>query len=310
MPLVTFPTLAEDWQPYLTTELNAPYFKQLQAFILAENQYRFFTLVEKKETDFTKALTAKNESLQKLNQSLQKVISVGVGKWTIASLYLLGRAQKDFSVFLSQAKAPAGVTQQKLNEMLKPQIQSYQTSAQASFSQCVNEAERSDVLTEYVQGCLTAGVKSISEKSEAQVLWKSPNARVQLKEESDLLAANPKDIPTLWKVAVKFSKAGEYGMSLVTLQKILDLKSDDLDVQAFMAVQYQAQGQEELALEKFQQILLKNPEHPASIHSIYEIYQRMGFKEKAKKLEALHMKLGPVRFPLFSELQKMRRKGF
>jgi tetratricopeptide (TPR) repeat protein len=213
-------------------------------------------------------------------------------------------------VFLSQAKAPAGVTQQKLNEMLKPQIQSYQTSAQASFSQCVNEAERSDVLTEYVQGCLTAGVKSISEKSEAQVLWKSPNARVQLKEESDLLAANPKDIPTLWKVAVKFSKAGEYGMSLVTLQKILDLKSDDLDVQAFMAVQYQAQGQEELALEKFQQILLKNPEHPASIHSIYEIYQRMGFKEKAKKLEPLHMKLGPVRFPLFSELQKMRRKGF
>jgi hypothetical protein len=68
-------------------------------FILAENQYRFFTLVEKKETDFSKALTAKNESLQKLNQSLQKVISVGVGKWTIASLYLLGRAQKIFRCF-------------------------------------------------------------------------------------------------------------------------------------------------------------------------------------------------------------------
>ncbi len=279
-------------------------------FILAESQYRSFSVVEKTEADFSKALTAKNEALQKLNQSLQKVISVGVGKWTIASLYLLGRAQKDFSVFLTQAKAPAGVTQQKLNEMLKPQIQSYQTSSQTSFSQCVKEAEKSDVLTDYVQGCLTSGVKSISEKSEAQALWKSPNVRVNLKEESDLLAANPKDIPTLWKVAVKFSKSGEYGMSLVTLQKILDLKPDDLDVQAFMAVQFQGQGQEELALEKFQQILLKNPEHRASIHSVYEIYQRRGFKEKAKKLESLHSKLGPAGFPLFSELQKMGRKGF
>ncbi len=38
MSLITFPTLAEDWQPYLMSELNAPYFKQLQTFILAENQ--------------------------------------------------------------------------------------------------------------------------------------------------------------------------------------------------------------------------------------------------------------------------------
>ncbi len=38
MSLMTFPALAEDWQSYLTAELNASYFKQLQTFVLAENQ--------------------------------------------------------------------------------------------------------------------------------------------------------------------------------------------------------------------------------------------------------------------------------
>ncbi len=278
-------------------------------FILAESQYRIFLSLDKKETEFSKVLTLKNESFQKLNQSLQKVISVGVGQWSIASLYLLGRAQKDFSSFLKQAKAPAGLSQQKLNEMLKPQVDSFQASSMASFSQCIKEAEKSEVLTEYVQGCLSSGAVSISEKSQSTPLWKSPGVQVQFKEESAALAENPKDINALWKVAVKFSRSGEYGMSLVTMQKILDIKADDLNVQAFMAVLFQAQGQEELALEKFQMILSKNPEHPASVHSVYEIYKRIGFKEKAKKLEALHLKLGPAPFPLFFEFQKMGRRG-
>lgn len=295
-----------DVNPDVPDEMMA---KAHALFIIAESQYRTFLSVDKKETEFSKSLNLKNVSFQKLNQSLQKVISIGVGQWSIASLYLLGRAQKDFSAFLKQAKAPAGLSQQKLKEMLKPQIDSFQSSSTASFSQCIKEAEKSEVLTEYVQGCLSAAAISISEKSQSKAMWKSPGVQVNFKEESAALAENPKDIPTLWKVAVKFSKSGEYGMGLVTMQKILDIKSDDLNVQAFMAVLFQAQGLEELALEKFQEILSKNPEHPASVHSVYEIYKRIGFKEKAKQFESLHLKLGPAPFPLFFELQKVGRRG-
>lgn len=249
-------------------------------YSVAENEINDFKDSGKKVAFTPQTLKARIALQQDIERSLQNVIALGSGKWTIGALYLSGRLNSEFTQYLKQASPPAGMTKEKLAGVLAPQIQNYQGLAAAAFAKCLSVAEANDVFTEVVFSCRSQSpTANIDAKQKRQRSIASVND--DLSKARKNLYKNPRDIATLSNLTENFIKSGDYSQALSTTSRMMEYEPNNTNRIAQAGVIYMYLNEIDLAVSTFKETLKKSPNDKTALWGLAGIYKKYGFNQQA-----------------------------
>ncbi|MFZ3229796.1 MAG: tetratricopeptide repeat protein [Pseudobdellovibrio sp.] len=254
-------------------------------YSVAENEINEFKETGKKELFTPQSLKARIAMHQDIERSLQNIISLGVGKWTIGALYLSGKLNTEFTLFLRQAAPPTGMTQQKLANVLAPQIKNYQSLADVAFNKCMSVAEGNDVFTDVVFACR-------SRSAEAKIDSKPMRQRTIASTNPELINArknlykSPRDLNILASLARNLVKLGDYSQALATTSRMIEYEPNNMNWLAEAGVVYIYLNEVELAVATFKETLKKSPQDKTALWGLAGIYKKYGFLKQASILQA------------------------
>lgn len=236
-----------------------------------------------KTTQFTpQNLTAKINQHQEIERSLQNVISYGVGPWTIGSLYLSGKINSELTLFLKNAKPPAGMDQAKLAAILAPQIKSYSDLAQASFKKCADVAESNDVFTDVVNACRTQNLAyQLPSTTKANRTVASINPEMITAQKA--LYKNPRDTKTLYSLVVRLTQGGNYQQAFATLSRLMEIDPANTAHLSESGVLYIYLNDMDLAIATFKESLKKDAKDATALWGLASIYKNFGFNQQSAK---------------------------
>lgn len=249
-------------------------------YAVAENDINEFKISGQKESFTPQSLKARIALHQEIERSLQSIIALGTGKWTIGALYLSGRLNTEFTSFLKQAKPPTGMTAQKLAGVLAPQIKNYQDLADGAFGKCISAAEANDVFTDVVFACRT---RSSEAKIESRPMRNRSIASVnpELTKARKNLYKNPRDMNTLNSLTANLIKTGDYPQALSTTSRIIEYDPNNANHLAEAGVIYMYLNEVDLAVSTFKETLKKSPQDRTALWGLAGIYKKFGFNQQA-----------------------------
>ena len=92
------------------------------------------------------AYDKKDALLKKITEEYLKVVELGSGQWSVASLYMIGYAFHGFANFLYEAPIPAELNNEELVSEYKKQIEQqampYEDKAIEYYGKCIDESVR------------------------------------------------------------------------------------------------------------------------------------------------------------------------
>lgn len=205
-------------------------------YLLSMAAMENYKAVQMREGGEAKAVSEKAAMLKALEAQLNRVIQFGNGRWSIAALYGLGQAKSEFAKFIRRAPMPKGLNpgqQAQYKQILDKQAAEYSQSAAQYFRQCVNTAEKFEVLTRFVIGCLSSGKILVDESKEVEVLARAaevaPSGAAEIRRE---LFDKPRSVPLLIKLAQVHVKANDYSMAELILNRALEIEPENAAVMA------------------------------------------------------------------------------
>ncbi len=285
-------------------------FDQARPFLLETSQYHASTFEEKKmaahslyllstqalkdyqsiqlgnggnEGDLVKKKSAKLAALEK---QFSTVINFGNGRWTIAALYQMGRANNEFAQFIGQASIPVGLApeqQAQYKQLIAQQSSTFQGKAKTYFATCVQNAEKFEVFTGFVGGCQTQGVQNVDEASEEKTIGKA--ADVTPAEATNIrkqLFDKPKDTNLLFALAITYVNAQEYPTARAILNHILELKPNDAFTESQLGTVFLLSNDVESAQTSYQTALKHKPKEVNALYAMAGLYKHFGFTNKFK----------------------------
>lgn len=244
----------------------------------------------------------KTEKLKELTNLFEKVISYGNGRWTIASLYEMGRANDEFANFISNATIPAGLSdsqKQQYKTLIDQQSNQYRNKSKNFYKNCVTNAEKFDVFTFFVKGCSSMGSQLVDESNEqlktSRSMDISPSESLSVRKK---LFDNPRDPQLLLDLALVYIKAGDYKMSIAILNRVLEINRHFYKAQSWMGIVNMYLNDYETAHENFKQALKINKKDPLAVYGLASLYKQFAFLNKFKtyKNQAIGLSLpkGPI----------------
>lgn len=236
-----------------------------------------------KTTAFTpKNLTAKINQKQEIERSLQNIISIGVGPWTIGALYLSGKINSQLTLFLKNARPPAGMDDKKLAGILAPQIKNYYGLATASFKKCAEVAETNDVFTDVVNACRTQNLAyqmPTTNKVNRAVASINPDLMAAQK----ALYKNPRDTKTLYTLVQRLTQSGNYQQAFATLSRLIEFDPSNTTRLSESGVLSIYLNDIDLAMATFKESLKKDPRDTTALWGLASVYQKFGFSQQSGK---------------------------
>ncbi len=241
---------------------------------------------------------AKQAKLTQLSGQFNQVISYGNGRWTIAALYELGRANDEFAQFLSNASMPAGLTaaqQSQYKQLIGQQASQFKTKAAGFFKACVDSAEKFEVFTGFVKGCQSQGATQVDEAAEERLSTRasesSPSDAGGIRKK---LFDTPRDTNLLMELAQSYLRVQDYSMARLILSRILEIKPNDAKTEGVLGTTFMLMNDLDTAAETFKTALKHNSSEPSALYGIAALYRQFGF---TKKFTQFQSKLKSVQKP-------------
>lgn len=258
-------------------------------FLLAQRALEAFRSIQMRDASDQGALLGKIKSFQALSQELNSIVKVGAGRWTIASLYLLGQANFELGRFIGESPLPKGLSQQEVKiykTELDKQAKQYRDAATATFSQCLVTAERFEVFTRYVQGCRDRGRTIVKDEADAVVAsnqqsFKPPSAAraIRLK-----LYDKPRDVGVLHQLAEAYIADGQYWVATAIYNRVLEIDDKNSAAIAGIGLCRWYLNDLDRAAEQFKRAMKLNSSEPVAVWNLVGLYNEFGFKGKIKQL--------------------------
>lgn len=226
-------------------------------------------------------LQQKIAALQEFDRQEQGVVALGVGRWTIAALAMLGQSHIEFANFLRAAAPPAGMTKAQLGKVLDPQIKTYSQSASSYFSQCLKSAEEFDIFTRFVEACRTQGRVVVDESQDIHPLLKANKSLPENVETARKgLYKDPRNLNLLQSLAESYARAKDFPAARIVLHRMIELSPESAFYQAELGMIYMNMNQLDLALVNFKEALKKDNKESTALSGLAGIYRQFGFSAK------------------------------
>lgn len=232
----------------------------------------------------------KSAMLAQLSGQMNQVIGFGNGRWTIAALYELGRANEEFSQFVSNASIPAGLNpaqQAQYKQIVAGQANQYRNKAIGFFSACVDNAQKSEVFTNFVKGCASKGAQQINEELEEKIQAKAQDStpgdanRIRTQ-----LFDNPRDTKLLMQLAQSYLKGQDYSMARLIFNRMNEIEPSSAEYTAWTGVTLMFMNDLEGAAAAFREALKKKGSDPVGLYGIAALYKQFGFTNRYKAIES------------------------
>lgn len=249
----------------------------------------------------TKAVNNKAALLKDLDAKLRKVIDFGNGRWTIAALYGLGQANREFADFIKQAPVPAGLPadQSKIfKDAISQQAAKYETSSRQYFDQCLNNAEKFEVFTLFVKGCQSRGSIRVDEAKETGLIARAQEGVPEgTKEIRDKLYDQPRDIGLLMSLANIYIKSRDYSMAELILSRASEIDPKNANVLASIGVVQLYKNDINGAKKWFDSALKENKSNSLALHGIAGLHKQFNFQARLKTSLNLAKRAGSTSGP-------------
>ena len=254
-------------------------------FLIAEYELKEFKKMGL-NTDFTPTLLKqKITSLQNFDLMMQEVINLGVGRWTIASMAMMGLAHAEFVSFLQDANPPNGMKPEQLAKILDPKIAEYKKSSLSFFNQCTVAAEKFDVFTRFVRTCQSNGKLIVNESEDTRLLLKaSNNVPKEAEQVRKKLYENPRDLISLQKLVSIYMKAKDYPTAFVIMGRIFELEPNTADFVAQQAMIQIYMNQLDQAFLNFKKAISMDANDLRARLGLYAMFKKFSFNTKAKSI--------------------------
>ncbi len=280
-------------KPYLATvsksKANSSDEKTMAAhalYLMAGLDLKAYQSIKLGSGDEAGLVKAKQERLAKLTQQMNTVIGFGNGRWTIAGLYELGRAHKEFAQFLQSASTPDGLDaaqKKQYQNLIAQQVDQFNKKANEFFKSCTMNAEKFEVFTNFVGGCRSLGITQIDESTEVQIKAKATERipiGVDVIRKKLFDAKN--NVTLLMKLQQSYLGAQDYAISRLIASRVLELNSKNAEAQAQIGLSFLFMNDYELAATAFKQALKMSANNAVAVFGLAAIYKQFGFKSKYK----------------------------
>ncbi|MCB0349028.1 MAG: hypothetical protein KDD37_09330, partial [Bdellovibrionales bacterium] len=259
-------------------------------FLLSADALRSFKRVQMQAGSEAQSIQIKNQQLAGLTSQLNTVIKFGNGKWTIASLYALGQSNVEFASFIKNAPIPNGLSGaqvQQYKSALSTQAKQYEVAANNYFKQCVQNAEKFEVFTVFVKGCLSGGEVEVDEEKDSvrppKASSSSPTAAAQIRLK---LYDDSRNTKLLQSLALAHTKNRDYAMSNLILSRAYEINPKDSNLISLQGVNYLHMNDFESAKVAFDKALKQNPSDGYALKGRAALYKQFKFSNKLKGVAA------------------------
>ncbi|MFN7825388.1 MAG: tetratricopeptide repeat protein [Pseudobdellovibrionaceae bacterium] len=262
-------------------------------------EYQALQLGSGDEAAITKA---KSEKLTKLSTVFNQVINYGNGRWTIASLYELGRANEEFAQFLSNASLPPGLNasqQAQFQQLIAQQVTQFRNKSRGFFKSCTDNAEKFEVFTSFVKGCQSQGQVIVDEAVEERSMARaSDTAPTESRAIRGQLFDQPRNVKLLVQLGESYVKVRDYAMARLIFSRALEIQAKNSQAMAWIGVTLMYLNDLESASEQFKATLKVNSREPLALYGLAALYKQFGFSVKSSqalgRIKGLPKPMGPV----------------
>lgn len=259
-------------------------------FLLAQRALESFRAIQMRNAADQSALVNKVKSFQVLSKELNEIVKAGAGRWTIASLYLLGQANFELGRFIADSPLPAGLKPEEqaiYRRELSKQAKQYTDGASVVFGQCLETAERFEVFTAYVQGCREKGRKVVKEEADTiQFSKKKGSAPPKLARSLRAkLYDTPRDVAVLRDLATAYMNEQQYWVAMAIFNRILEIEENSALAMAGIGVGRLYVNDLDVGADWLKKAMKASSSEPTAVWNLSGLYNEFGFKKRVKQLE-------------------------
>ena len=260
-------------------------------FLLAQRALESFRAIQMRNASDQGALVNKVKSFQELSKELNDIVKVGAGRWTIASLYLLGQANFELGRFIAGSPSPAGLKPEEVKiyrTEIGKQAKQYTDAANTVFAQCLETAERFEVFTRYAHGCRERGRLVVKEESDTiqtrrDKKFTAPKSAQALRTK---LYDTPRDTKVLDDLAFAYIHDGQYWVAMAIYNRILEVDEKNADAMAGIGVARMYLNDLDVGADWLKKALKASSGNSTAIWNLSGLYNEFGFKGRVKALAA------------------------
>lgn len=269
-------------------------------FLIAQRSLEAFRGIQMRDAQDQAGLVSKVKAFQELAKELNEIVKLGAGRWTIASLYLLGQANFELGRFIASSPLPQGLKPAELEAYraeLSKQGNQYKTAAKQVFKQCLDTAEKFEIFTRYVQGCRAEGQTVVREESDliqsGPPKFRAPAAARGLRTK---LYDQPRDLNTLHALAEAYMADSQYWFAIAIWTRMLEIQEGHARAMAGIGVARLYLNDLDGGTDWLKRAMKANANEPTAVWNLAQVYQEFGFKSRVQQLNARKAKLPRPKF--------------
>ncbi len=278
-------------------------------FLLSAEALSKFERIQMVAGQEQKSVADKKSQLNAVTNQLKKVIAYGNGRWTIAALYSLGRANKEMTDFILNVPLPDGLSSaqvQQVKQQLKQNAEPYRKIADDFYKQCVNSAEKYEVFTLFAVGCVSKGAKEVREDDELRPVKSSVSGDPRGVEDlRKRLYDEPRNAKLLNELAGHYLKAGDHSMGIVLYQRSLEVEPNNADTLALLGMAHIFANNLQEAGQTFLKALKTQANQATALWGLVGLYNEFQFKAKYRSFLNKAKSAGRPQGPIPSLVQKV-----
>lgn len=256
-------------------------------YLLAASDLNDYRRAGSGRGDVTAAVTQKVQLLNKMTESLNRVIATGNGKWIISAMYTQGQINREFASFLSKAPLPPGLSgSQKAmykNEIAKQATQ-YAASAKQFFKQCNQSAEKYEIFSPFTVGCLSGGKKNVDEFQVGAGGWTgstaAPKNALAIQKQ---LYDSPRNVGLLKKLSSVYMASRNFGLAQVVLNRALEIEPNDASLMSEMGLAFMFMDRPDDAKVWFKKAIKRNKNDVVALWGMAGLFHEYRMPKKKKQ---------------------------
>lgn len=255
-------------------------------YLLSMGAMASYKQIQLKAGQEIKNVQEKSGLLKDLDSKLKKVIAFGNGRWTIAALYGLGQANKEFAEFIRKAPMPAGLSpaqQQQFKTAIEGQAATYDQGAKSFFDQCIQNAEKFEVFTRFALGCQSRGQVTVDEAQEVKMATRAQEKDPPgVDEFRKKLFDQPRNAQMLIKLSNMYVKGQDYSMAELILNRASEIEPENANILASIGVVRLFKNDLIEAKTWFEKALTKKPNESLALWGLAGLYRQFNFTSKLR----------------------------
>lgn len=265
------------------------------SYIVAFEDLQKFVALSAREAFTPQVLKGKIAAFQEVERQVQSILKLGVGRWSMAALYLQGKLNLEMVQYLRNVSPPPGMPMDQLKKVLDPQIKKYESSADSVFSQCLKVGEENDVFTLFVEGCRKRGAILVSEAQDMQRNGSSGARSVAADSFSDLrkkIYSDPRNINYIKPLVAAHVAKGDYFGAMAVLGRLVEIEPQNVTWKAEMGIVAMYMNNLDEAFVLLNEAYSKNQANKSAVWGLKGLYGRFNYKNKLAGFSAKAKSLG------------------